>query len=88
MFALQIYSQLTGENIRKNMNVAGTGTISPNGAVGEIGGIDKKIIAAKNNGAKIFLAPYLKPTKSVLKVEPNHKTNYELAVLTAKKICS
>ncbi|MCK8607321.1 SepM family pheromone-processing serine protease [Apilactobacillus ozensis] len=85
MFALQIYSQLTGENIRKNMNVAGTGTISPNGAVGEIGGVDKKIIAAKNNGAKIFLAPYLKSTKSVLKVEPNHKTNYELAVLTAKK---
>ncbi|WP_353485916.1 SepM family pheromone-processing serine protease [Apilactobacillus xinyiensis] len=85
MFALQIYSQLTNQNIRHNMNIAGTGTISPNGSVGEIGGIDKKIIAAKNNGAKIFLAPYVKSTKDVLKIEPNHQTNYQLAKSTAKK---
>lgn len=85
MFSLQIYSQLTQLNIRKNNDIAGTGTIDEHGNVGEIGGIDKKVIAAKNNGAKYFLAPYLKPTKMVLKYEEYHLTNYQLAVKTAKR---
>jgi len=37
--------------------VAGTGTIDLQGAVGPIGGIDEKLIAAKNSGASVFLAP-------------------------------
>lgn len=85
MFSLQIYSQLTNSNLRHGQKVAGTGTVDAQGNVGEIGGIDKKIIAAKKNGAKIFLAPYIKPTKSILKLEPGHQTNYQLAKATAKK---
>ncbi|GAA6236621.1 SepM family pheromone-processing serine protease [Apilactobacillus micheneri] len=85
MFSLQIYEQLTGENIRHGESIAGTGTIDKNGNVGEIGGIDKKIIAAKNAGAKYFLAPYVKPTKDILKFEENNMTNYQSAVKTAKK---
>ncbi|WP_318530491.1 SepM family pheromone-processing serine protease [Apilactobacillus quenuiae] len=85
MFSLQIYEQLTGKNIRHGENIAGTGTIDKNGNVGEIGGIDKKIIAAKNAGAKYFLAPYIKPTKDALKLEENNMTNYQAAVKTAKK---
>lgn len=57
MLALQMYSQLTGNNLKKGRIIAGTGTISTNGQVGEIGGIDKKVIAAKRAGATIFLAP-------------------------------
>ncbi|GLB46992.1 peptidase [Philodulcilactobacillus myokoensis] len=85
MFSLQIYGQLTGKNIRRNQNIAGTGTINADGQVGEIGGIDKKIIAAKRKNAKIFLSPYIKPTRSDLSEEPGHITNYQLAVKTAKK---
>ncbi|WP_283678838.1 SepM family pheromone-processing serine protease [Lentilactobacillus sp. Marseille-Q4993] len=85
MFSLQIYSQLTGKNLRKSRVVAGTGTINSDGYVGEIGGIDKKIITAKRAGAKIFLAPYVKPTKTILKYEPDGKTNYQVAKETAKK---
>ncbi|MHA8138586.1 SepM family pheromone-processing serine protease [Lactobacillaceae bacterium Scapto_B20] len=85
MFSLQIYSQLTGENIRKDRKIAGTGTINADGSVGEIGGIDKKIIAAKRQGATVFLAPYVKPTKAVRELEPDGLTNYELAVKTAKR---
>ncbi|KRM94043.1 S16 family peptidase [Lentilactobacillus senioris DSM 24302 = JCM 17472] len=85
MFALQIYGQLTNQDLRHGQKIAGTGTIDAEGNVGEIGGIDKKIIAAKRSGAKIFLAPYIKPTKSVLKFEPDHLTNYQLAKKTAKK---
>jgi len=85
MFSLQIYQQLTNQNLRKGRQIAGTGTINPDGSVGEIGGIDKKIIAAKNAGATIFFAPYVKPTKALLALEEDHQTNYQLAKATAKK---
>jgi Lon-like protease len=39
------------------MFIAGTGTISPAGAVGPIGGIALKMIAARHKGATVFLAP-------------------------------
>ena len=63
MFSLQIYQQITGKDLRHGRKIAGTGTINPDGTVGEIGGIDKKVIAAKKAGATIFFAPYVKPTK-------------------------
>ncbi|BDZ31115.1 SepM family pheromone-processing serine protease [Lactiplantibacillus sp. WILCCON 0030] len=85
MFSLQIYQQLTGKNIRHGRKIAGTGTINPDGSVGEIGGIDKKIIAAKKAGATIFFAPYVKPTKALLALEEDHQTNYQLAKATAKR---
>ncbi|EHO54012.1 PDZ domain protein [Lentilactobacillus kisonensis F0435] len=85
MFSLQIYSQLTNKDLRHGQKVAGTGTVDGLGNVGEIGGIDKKIMTAKKHGAKIFLAPYIKPTKQILKLEPGHQTNYQLAKQTAKK---
>lgn len=43
------------------------------------------MITAKKHGAKIFLAPYVKPTKTILKYEENHQTNYQMAKATAKK---
>lgn len=85
MFSLQIYQQISGENLQRGRKIAGTGTINSDGSVGEIGGIDKKIIAAHNAGAKIFFAPYVKPTKQILKYEEGHMTNYQLAKKTAKK---
>lgn len=85
MFSLQIYQQITGKDLRHGQKIAGTGTINPDGSVGEIGGIDKKVIAAKKAGAQVFLAPYIKPTKMVLKYEEGHKTNYQMARDTAKK---
>ncbi|MBM9833964.1 peptidase, partial [Enterococcus faecalis] len=36
MFTLEIYEQLTGDNLRKGHNIAGTGTISADGTVGRI----------------------------------------------------
>lgn len=85
MFSLQIYTQLTGQNLRRGRKIAGTGTVDGNGNVGEIGGIDKKIIAAKRAGATVFFAPYVKPTKLLLKYEEHHQTNYQLAKATAKR---
>lgn len=84
MFSLQIYDQLVGGNLRKGRNIAGTGTIALDGTVGEIGGIDKKIIAAQKAGATIFLAPYIQPTKENL-ILSGGKTNYQVAKETADK---
>lgn len=85
MFTLQIYQQISGQDLQKGRKIAGTGTIDSDGQVGEIGGIDKKVIAAHRAGAKIFLAPYVKPTKLLLKYEEGHQTNYQMAKKTAKK---
>lgn len=85
MFSLQIYQQLTGQDLRHGRKIAGTGTINPDSSVGEIGGIDKKVIAAHKAGATIFFAPYVKPSKLLLKYEEQHMTNYQLAKKTAQK---
>ncbi|KID41272.1 SepM family pheromone-processing serine protease [Fructilactobacillus fructivorans] len=84
MFALQVYSELKHTNYDYK-RIAGTGTIASNGQVGEIGGVDKKIIAANKSGAQIFFCPYVKPTKTILRMEDGHQTNYQVAQATAKK---
>lgn len=58
MFSLEIYNQLTEQDYTKGYRIAGTGTISADGTVGRIGGIDQKVIAADKNGAHIFFAPH------------------------------
>lgn len=85
MFTLQIYQQISGQDLQHGRKIAGTGTIDTDGNVGEIGGIDKKVIAAHRAGATIFFAPYVKPNKLLLKYEEGHKTNYQMAKKTAKK---
>lgn len=57
MFALEIIDQLAPDDLTRGRVVAGTGTITPDGRVGPIGGIRQKAIAAERAGAAIFLAP-------------------------------
>jgi Lon-like protease len=57
VFALAIYDTMTPGALLDGMHVAGTGTISPDGEVGGIGGIQQKIAAASEEGATLFLAP-------------------------------
>lgn len=57
MFSLEIYNQLTEEDITKGYRIAGTGTIDPEGKVGRIGGIHQKVVAADKAKADIFFAP-------------------------------
>ncbi|MDN5312485.1 MAG: Lon-like protease, partial [Thermoanaerobacteraceae bacterium] len=57
MFALEILNQLSPEDLTKGKKIAGTGTISLNGDIGEIGGIQQKVVAAHRDGAEIFFAP-------------------------------
>lgn len=79
MFSIEIYNQLVEEDLTKGYAIAGTGTISPDGTVGRIGGIEQKIVAADEAGAEIFLAPNEGGAED---------SNYALAIKTAKDIDS
>lgn len=57
MLALGIVDRLTPGELIGGGTVAGTGTIDGAGTVGPIGGIDKKMLAAQDAGADLFLAP-------------------------------
>ena len=57
MFSLGIYDKLTPDDITGGKFIAGTGTITPEGQVGPIGGIQQKMVAARAAGATIFLTP-------------------------------
>jgi PDZ domain-containing protein len=57
MFAIGIIDKLTPGALTQGKIIAGTGTIDPDGNVGEIGGIQQKLIGARDAGAVLFLAP-------------------------------
>ena len=57
MFALGIMDTLTPGDLTGGKHIAGTGTISPDGVVGPIGGIAVKMDGARADGATMFLAP-------------------------------
>lgn len=57
MFTLEIYNQLTPGDLTKGHRIAGTGTISEDGIVGPIGGVQFKIVAAEREKAEIFFVP-------------------------------
>jgi PDZ domain-containing protein len=77
MFALEMYNQLTKEDITKGYNIAGTGEIDFDGKVHRIGGIDKKIVAADKEGVEFFFAP---------NEQGAPESNFEVAKETAEQI--
>lgn len=77
MFSLEIYNQLIKKDLTKGYDIAGTGTISLDGTVGRIGGIEQKVIAADKAGADFFFAPNEKGKKD---------SNYQAALKTTAEI--
>ncbi|MFF1382645.1 PDZ domain-containing protein [Arthrobacter sp. NPDC058288] len=57
MFALGIIDTVTPGDLTGGKHIAGTGTITPDGVVGSIGGIGQKMYGARADGAEVFLAP-------------------------------
>ncbi|MFI1014046.1 PDZ domain-containing protein [Streptomyces sp. NPDC020965] len=57
MFALGIVDKLTPGDLTGGAFVAGTGTIEDDGKVGPIGGIEMKLVGARQAGAEYFLTP-------------------------------
>ncbi|RFA37614.1 hypothetical protein CAI16_00470 [Virgibacillus dokdonensis] len=77
MFALEIYDQLTEEDITHGYEIAGTGEIDYDGNVYRIGGIDKKVVAADKEGVDVFFAP---------NEQGKEGSNYQIALEKAKEI--
>lgn len=86
MFSLQVYNQLLDGNLRDDYKIAGTGSLSPDGTVGRIGGIEKKVVAADKEGAAYFFAPDDEVTDELKAVYPKARSNYEEAVDAAQGI--
>ncbi|WP_299035781.1 PDZ domain-containing protein [uncultured Pseudokineococcus sp.] len=57
VFALGLVDLLTPGPLTGGLHVAGTGTVSAEGAVGPIGGVRQKLVGAARAGAEVFLAP-------------------------------
>jgi PDZ domain-containing protein len=57
IFSLGVYDRLTPGALTGGTDIAGTGTITAKGRVGPIGGIQQKIVAAADAGAKLFFVP-------------------------------
>jgi PDZ domain-containing protein len=57
MFALGIIDKLTSSDLTGGKFIAGTGEIEASGKVDAIGGIQQKMIGARNAGATVFLTP-------------------------------
>jgi PDZ domain-containing protein len=57
MFSLAVVDKLTTGELAGSKFIAGTGTISADGKVGQIGGITHKMAAAHAAGATVFLVP-------------------------------
>jgi Lon-like protease len=57
MFALAIIDKLTPDNLTGGRFIAGTGEITDTGQVQPIGGIQQKMVGARNAGATVFLTP-------------------------------
>jgi Lon-like protease len=56
-FALGIVDKLTPGELTGGRIIGGTGAIDKDGKVGEIGGLPLKLLAAKRDGATVFLLP-------------------------------
>ncbi len=57
VFAMAIYDKITPGDLLRDLHVAGTGQISPDGQVGAIGGLQQKVASAADAGASVFLVP-------------------------------
>lgn len=77
MMTLQLIQNSSKEDLIKGYKISGTGTIEPDGVVGQIGAIEDKVKIADKNKVDIFFVP----TDN----DPA-QTNEKLAIRTAKEL--
>ena len=78
MLTLTVYNAISDEDIIKGRNIAGTGTISADGSVGEIDGIKYKIMGAAKDKMDIVFVP---PANYKEAIETKEKYNYKLNII-------
>ena len=78
------FNQLTKKDVTKGYKIAGTGTIEPDGTIGQIGGIKYKIIGAEADKADYFLAPAGENYKDAKKYAKEN--NYKVKIIEVSTI--
>ena len=78
---LMTYNSLTKQDLTYGKKIVGTGTISLDGSVGEIGGVKYKLMGAVNNKADIFLVPEGN-YEEAMKVKEDKKYDIEIVKVT------
>lgn len=81
MMTLSLYDYLTDDDIHQNRKIAGTGTISLDGTVGEIAGVKYKLAGAVKKKADIFLVPTDNYEEAL---ELQKKYDYDIKIIEAK----
>lgn len=81
LLALDIYNKLTKKDITGGLKIVGTGTMESDGSIGEIGGVEYKLIGAVNGHADIFIAPAGNNYKEAVKYAK--KKNYDIKIIEA-----
>jgi PDZ domain-containing protein len=56
-FTIGILDKLSGGNLTGGTKVAATGTMRPDGSVGQVGGVAQKTVAVAKAGARVFIVP-------------------------------
>ena len=79
MLTLEIYNELTSDDITHGKKIVGTGTIDEDGNVGVIGGVKYKLKAAVKNKADIFLVPVDENYEEAM--EEKDKNNYKIEII-------
>lgn len=78
MLSLAIYDKLTEGDLTNGLTIVGTGTISSDGTVGEIGGVKYKLNGAVKANADIFLVPEGDNYEEALKEK--EENNYDIEI--------
>ena len=79
MLSLFIYDKLVSEDITKGLKISGTGTISEDGTVGEIGGVKYKLKGAVKAKSDVFLVPNGENYEEAIREQNRH--NYKIKII-------
>lgn len=86
-FTLGLLDVLSPGSLTGGQHIAATGTMDLNGAVGPVGGVHQKVVAAKRAGATLMIVPSSELDEArryagSLRIEPADTLDEALAVLT------
>lgn len=75
---LELYNQLTKKDITKGLKITGTGTIEEDGTIGEIGGVEHKLLGACDAKSDVFLVPDGQNYKDAIKYKKDKKLKIKI----------
>jgi Lon-like protease len=70
-WTLGIIDKLSGGGLTAKRTVAATGTIDPDGGVGDVGGVAQKTVAVEQAGATVFFVPVQELSAARSQTKPN-----------------